>query len=38
LGVSGDQIIPRVTGTAYVTVEATLHFDPRDPFRTGIRP
>lgn len=32
-----DQIIPRVTGTAYITAEATLIMDPADPFRSGIR-
>jgi 4-hydroxyproline epimerase len=32
-----DKIIPRVTGSAYVTAEATLILDPDDPFRTGIR-
>jgi 4-hydroxyproline epimerase len=30
-------IIPRVTGTAYVTAEATLILDTADPFRTGLR-
>jgi 4-hydroxyproline epimerase len=34
----GDRVIPRITGSAYVTAEATLLLDPRDPFRTGIRP
>ncbi len=33
----GGRTIPRVAGTAYVTAEATLLFDPRDPFRMGIR-
>lgn len=33
-----DRIIPRVTGTAHITGEATLLVDPRDPFRHGIRP
>ena len=33
----GDQLIPRVTGTAYVTAEATLLLDPADPFQMGIR-
>ena len=36
--VVGGQVIPRVTGSAYVTAEATLLLDPADPFRTGIRP
>src|SRR5262249_5286574 len=31
------QVIPRVTGSAYVHAEATLILDPEDPFRTGIR-
>jgi 4-hydroxyproline epimerase len=30
--------IPRITGEAFVTAEATLLFDPADPFRAGIRP
>jgi 4-hydroxyproline epimerase len=33
----GDHIIPRVTGSAYITAEATLILDPDDLFRTGIR-
>ena len=33
----GDNIIPRVTGTAYVNAEATLLLDPADPFQMGIR-
>ena len=33
----GDRLIPRVTGTAYVTAEATLLLDPADPFQMGIR-
>jgi 4-hydroxyproline epimerase len=32
----GGRIIPRVSGTAYVTAEATLLLDPNDPFCTGI--
>jgi len=32
----GDRIIPYITGTAHVTAEATLIFQPEDPFRTGI--
>jgi proline racemase len=28
-------LVPHVKGTAFVTGEATLHFDPRDPFRCG---
>ncbi len=30
-------VIPRITGPAWVTAEATLLLDPRDPFRSGIR-
>ncbi len=33
----GDKLIPRVTGTAYVTGEGSLLLDPRDPFCMGIR-
>jgi 4-hydroxyproline epimerase len=29
-------LIPHVRGTAFVTGETTLHFDPRDPFRCGL--
>ena len=29
-------VVPHVRGTAFITSEATLHFDPRDPFRDGI--
>ena len=29
-------LIPHVRGTAFVTGEATLRFDPRDPFRGGL--
>jgi 4-hydroxyproline epimerase len=36
--VAGEQIIPRITGSAYVQSEATLILDPNDPFRTGIHP
>ncbi len=32
------RIIPTITGSAYITSEAMLLFDPRDPFREGIRP
>ncbi len=35
--IDGDGIIPRVTGTAYITAEATLLLDPADPIRNGIR-
>jgi 4-hydroxyproline epimerase len=32
----GDNIIPRIRGTAYVTAEATLLLNPDDPFQMGI--
>lgn len=32
----GHQIIPRITGSAYVTAEASLIFDPQDPYCAGI--
>ena len=31
-----DALVPHIRGTAFVTAEATLRFDPRDPFRVGI--
>jgi 4-hydroxyproline epimerase len=31
------QIIPRITGSAFITAEATLFLHPEDPFRMGIR-
>jgi 4-hydroxyproline epimerase len=34
---SGDQLIPVITGSAYVHAEATLLFHPDDPFQSGIR-
>lgn len=33
---SGDAIRPTITGSAYVTAEATLLIDPADPFRYGL--
>jgi 4-hydroxyproline epimerase len=33
----GDQIVPTITGTAFVNAEATLLLDDQDPFRWGIR-
>ncbi len=33
---AGDKIVPSITGTAYVTAEATLIVDPNDPFGWGI--
>ncbi|HET9424158.1 MAG TPA: proline racemase family protein [Gemmatimonadaceae bacterium] len=32
------ELIPHIRGTAYVTAEATLRFDPEDPFRLGLEP
>ena len=32
-----DLVIPRIRGSAYIQAEATLLFDPADPFRDGIR-
>jgi 4-hydroxyproline epimerase len=34
---AGDRILPCIKGSAFVTSEATLLLDPRDPFRSGIR-
>jgi 4-hydroxyproline epimerase len=31
-------VIPSITGTAHITAESRLLFDPADPFRTGIHP
>jgi 4-hydroxyproline epimerase len=28
-------LVPFIRGRAFITADATLHFDPRDPFRTG---
>jgi len=33
----GDRVVPRITGSAYVTAEATMLLDPNDPFHSGIR-
>jgi 4-hydroxyproline epimerase len=33
---SGCRIIPTITGSAHVTAECTLIFDPADPFRFGV--
>jgi 4-hydroxyproline epimerase len=30
------ELMPHIRGSAFVTGDATLHFDPRDPFRFGI--
>jgi len=32
------EIVPTITGTAHVTAESLLRFDPQDPFRWGIVP
>ena len=34
--VDDGRVIPRITGSAFVTAEATLILDPADPFRTGL--
>jgi 4-hydroxyproline epimerase len=36
IAVEGGQVIPSITGEAYVTAEAKLYFAQRDPFRWGI--
>lgn len=33
----GDKIIPRIFGTAFITADATLLLDEKDPFRMGIQ-
>jgi 4-hydroxyproline epimerase len=35
--VRDGQIVPRITGSAYIHAEAWLILDDRDPFRTGIK-
>jgi 4-hydroxyproline epimerase len=35
---AGDRILPSITGTAFVTAEARLLIDDRDPFAWGIPP
>ncbi len=32
----GGELIPHIRGTAHITAEATLRFDPSDPFAAGI--
>lgn len=32
---AGGRLIPRIRGSAFITGEATLRFDPTDPFRAG---
>jgi 4-hydroxyproline epimerase len=34
---TADGLIPSIRGRAFITGEATLLYDPRDPFRLGIR-
>ncbi|MGD9561537.1 MAG: proline racemase family protein [Pyrinomonadaceae bacterium] len=34
--IEGDRVVPVITGTAYVTAELELRFDPEDPYRLGI--
>jgi 4-hydroxyproline epimerase len=34
--IEDGKVIPSITGSAFVTAEATLLFDPADPFRRGI--
>lgn len=34
--VEGDKIYPHLKGSAYISAESKLIFDPKDPFRTGI--
>ncbi len=33
---NGKRIVPTITGSAHVTAECTLIFDPADPFRLGV--
>src|SRR5436853_7712396 len=35
--IAGDRVHPTIRGAAFVTGEATLLFDDRDPFASGIR-
>ncbi len=36
IDLAGEGVHPTITGTAFVTAETTLIFDPRDPFVNGI--
>ena len=36
LNAVGCRILPVITGSAYVTAQSTLVFDPSDPFRMGV--
>jgi 4-hydroxyproline epimerase len=33
----GERVLPSIRGSAFITAEATLILDPRDPFQWGIR-
>ena len=33
---SGDKVLPSITGSAFITAESTLILDPRDAFCWGI--
>ena len=35
--IESGQVLPAIKGSAFVTAEADLLLDPRDPFRSGIR-
>jgi 4-hydroxyproline epimerase len=35
--IDGGQVFPRIKGSAFITADATLVLDPRDPFNLGIR-
>ena len=37
VSLDGERILPRIRGSAFVNAEATLIFDPRDPYAQGIR-
>ncbi len=37
-GERAGTIVPTIRGRAWITARATLHLDPSDPFRHGIRP
>jgi 4-hydroxyproline epimerase len=34
--IENGSLVPSITGSALITAEATLLFDPSDPFRRGI--
>jgi 4-hydroxyproline epimerase len=36
VGLRDGKIIPYISGSAYVTAESSLIFDPQDPFRNAI--